>query len=265
MSSQQTLPRRALIAVSGATAPLGKEGDHTGLFISEALHPYNALRAAGFEVDLSSETGSYYADALSLTEGFLNGEDLEVYNNTNSEFRKKLDNMPKASELDSSRYGLFFASAGHAALIDYPTATNLQNVASDIWAKNGVVASVCHGPAIFAGIKDQATGELLIKGKRIAGFTTEGEAALGLSDQLAAWNKELVEDLAARVGATCKFNAPLNLLADAMKLTQWIDERSAGPWDDFHIVDGRLVTGQNPASATSTAKAAIEVFDSLKA
>jgi putative intracellular protease/amidase len=41
------------------------------------------------------------------------------------------------------------------------------------------------------------------------------------------------------------------------------DERSAGIWDDFHIVDGRLVTGQNPASAKSTAEAVVEVFDKL--
>ncbi|KAL2207318.1 class I glutamine amidotransferase-like protein [Sarocladium strictum] len=242
-SKPEAIPRRALIAVTGATAPLGKEGDSTGLFISEALHPYNALRAAGFEVDLSSETGSYYPDALSLTEGFLNGEDLKTYEDTNSEFRKKLDNMPKASELNPSDYGLFYASAGHAALIDYPTATNLQRVATEVWSKGGVVASVCHGPAIFANIFDEATGELLIKGKRIAGFTTEGEDVLGVSGQLKTWNKEVVEELAERVGA--KY------------------ERSEGPWDDFHVVDGRLVTGQNPASATSTAKAAIDVFESL--
>lgn len=41
------------------------------------------------------------------------------------------------------------------------------------------------------------------------------------------------------------------------------DVRSSGVWDDFNVVDGRLVTGQNPASAASTAKAAVTVFDSL--
>lgn len=46
-------------------------------------------------------------------------------------------------------------------------------------------------------------------------------------------------------------------------LTTRIDERSAGIWDDFHVVDGRLVTGQNPASAASTAQAAVEVFETL--
>lgn len=214
-SKSEAIPRRALIAVTGATAPLGKEGDFTGLFISEALHPYNALRAAGFEVDLSSETGSYYPDALSLTEGFLNGEDLKVYEDTDSEFRKKLDNMPKASDLNPSDYGLFYASAGHAALIDYPTATNLQRVATDVWSRGGVVASVCHGPVIFANIFDEATGDLLVKGKRIAGFTSEGEDVLGLSAQLKTWDKELVEELAERVGAKCKSILPVAYLSQA--------------------------------------------------
>jgi putative intracellular protease/amidase len=42
-----------------------------------------------------------------------------------------------------------------------------------------------------------------------------------------------------------------------------IDERSTDVWDDYHVVDGRLVTGQNPASATSTAKASVDIFDQL--
>ena len=46
-------------------------------------------------------------------------------------------------------------------------------------------------------------------------------------------------------------------------LTVWIDVRGKGIWDDFHVVDGRLVTGQNPQSATSTAKAAVGVFETL--
>jgi putative intracellular protease/amidase len=42
-----------------------------------------------------------------------------------------------------------------------------------------------------------------------------------------------------------------------------LDKRAPGVWDDFHITDGRLVTGQNPASAASTAKAVVEAFDKL--
>ncbi|KAJ3547470.1 hypothetical protein NM208_g1495 [Fusarium decemcellulare] len=218
-------PRRALISITSAKATLFQGTETTGLFITEALHPYNVLTAAGFEVDLASETGTYTADWLSQQPDFLKGDDLA------------------AANLDGSKYGLFFASAGHAALIDYPTATSLQKIAAQVWANGGVVSSVCHGPAIFANLIDPTTNEPLIKGKKITGFTTEAEFDMKIADELKAWNSELVEDVAARLGATY--------------------ERSSGVWDDFHIVDGRLVTGQNPASATSTAKAAVDVFNSL--
>ncbi|KAF4465716.1 chaperone hsp31 [Fusarium albosuccineum] len=236
-------PRRALISITSAQATLFQGAETTGLFITEALHPYNVLTAAGFEVDLSSETGTYTADWLSQQPDFLKGDDLAVWNDKNSDFRKKLDNMSKAADLDGSKYGLFFASAGHAALIDYPTATSLQKIAAQVWANGGVVSSVCHGPAIFANLIDPTTNEPLIKGKKITGFTTEAEFDMKIADELKAWNSELVEEVAARLGATY--------------------ERSSGVWDDFHVVDGRLVTGQNPASASSTAKAAVDVFNSL--
>ncbi|KAM0812450.1 putative DJ-1/PfpI domain-containing protein [Seiridium cardinale] len=152
--------------------------------------------------------------------------------------------MPKASELDASKYGILFASAGHAALIDYPHATSLQKIGEEIWSNGGILASVCHGPALFSNLIDRATGEPVIKGKKITGFTTEGEYTMKIMDELRSWNAELVEELAQRLGATY--------------------ERPAGIWDDFHLVDGRLVTGVNPASATSTAQAVVEAFKRLQ-
>lgn len=95
-------PRRAVIFVSSATAPL-HDGNPTGLFISEALHPWQVLTDAGFEVDLVSEKGTYVEDWLSLQPSFLNGKDKEIYENKQSEFRKKLDNMPDPSTIDGSK------------------------------------------------------------------------------------------------------------------------------------------------------------------
>jgi putative intracellular protease/amidase len=273
-----SLPRRALIAVTSATAPLHGPDKMTGLFITEALHPYNVLRAAGFEVDLASETGKYVPDWLAQQPDFLNGEDLATWNDVNSEFRRKLDSMPKASDLLASgvKYGVFFASAGHAALLDFPTARNLQAMAEQVWADGGIVASVCHGPAIFADVKDTATGEPIIKGKTINGFTTQAEIDMSIMHVLQTWGQELVEDMAARLGATCSFppllfNFPLPRLdypGDAPKIVSRLtvsptDKRSEGVWDDFHVADGRLITGQNPQSATSTAKAVVDAFDAL--
>jgi len=64
-----------------------------------------------------------------------------------------------------------------------------------------------------------------------------------LMDTLKSWREPLVEDLAAELGA--KYVRP------------------PGVWDSFHVTDGRLVTGTNPASATEAAVAAVEAFDKL--
>ncbi len=197
-------PRRALIGVTGAHAALFDGKEETGLFISEALHPFKILTAAGFEVDLASETGHYTPDWLSQQPDFLNGEDLDTWKDPNSTFRKKLDHMPKAADVDGSRYGVFFASAGHAALLDYPNASHLQKIASQVWSNGGIVSSVCHGPAIFSHLVDEATGQPIIKGKKLTGFTTEAENTMGLMGEINGWGTELVEDIAARLGAKCK-------------------------------------------------------------
>lgn len=88
-------PRKALISITSAQATLFQGKETTGLFISEALHPYNVLTAAGFEVDLASETGSYTPDWLSQQPDFLNGDDLKIWNDLDSDFRRKLASLHK--------------------------------------------------------------------------------------------------------------------------------------------------------------------------
>lgn len=214
------LPRKAIISITSAQATLFNGKETTGLFISEALHPFNVFTAAGFEVDLVSETGTYVADWLSQQPDFLNGDDLKSWNDQTSAFRKKLDNMPKAADMDASQYGVFFASAGHAALIDYPKARNLQKIAEEVWANGGVVSSVCHGPAIFANMIDRSTGEPLIRGKRITGFTTEAEYTMNIMDDLRSWKSEMVEEVATRLGAKCKFASNSAVLLDTNKYSR---------------------------------------------
>jgi len=237
-----SLSRRAIIAITSATAPL-HEGNPTGLFITEALHPYNVFKAAGFEVDLVSEKGTYVADWLSLQPDFLNGEDKEQYEDKSGEFRRKLDSMPDVGSIEGKNYGIFFASAGHAALIDFPHAKGLQKIATDVYAQGGVVSAVCHGEAIFPGVIDLATGKSIIAGKTITGFTTQAENDMHIMDVIRSWNEPLIDEWAEKLGA------------------KYV--RADGVWDNFHVADGRVVTGMNPQSATSTAKAALEIFEKI--
>jgi len=236
------LPRRAVIAITSATAPL-HDGNPTGLFISEALHPFRIFKQAGFEVDLVSEKGTYVADWLSLQPSFLSGGDKTQWEDKSGEFRQKLDNMPNVDSIDGKKYGIFFASAGHAALIDFPHAKGLQKIATDVWTQGGVVSSVCHGEALLPGVIDPTTGKSIIAGKTITGFTTQAEYDMHIMDAIRSWGEPLIDEWAEKTGA--KYVRP------------------EGVWDDFHVADGRLVTGTNPQSAKSTAKAALEIFEKL--
>ena len=92
-------PRKALIAVTSAHAPLYPNGKETGLFITEALHPFDVFKEAGFEVDLVSETGSYQADWLSEQKEWLKDEERQVWEDHSSEFRSKLDKLLKPEDV----------------------------------------------------------------------------------------------------------------------------------------------------------------------
>ena len=245
------LPRSVLIAVTSASAPLypsesGGSPNPTGLFISEALHPFTVFRDAGFSVDFISEKGTYTPDYLSVSEDTasnLSKGERDYYENPTSDFRTKLDSMLTASQvsrLDAERYGMFFAAGGHAAMIDFPDATELQRVASVIWGAGGVVGAVCHGPAILGGVISPRR-ESIARNNSITGFTTKGEEELGVMKDLKKWGRKTIEEMAQGMGA--KYVPP------------------PGPWNAFAHTDGRLVTGANPASAKATAEACLAAFE----
>src|SRR5215470_6718944 len=240
-----TLPRRALIAISSFNGAIYPGGRKTGLFLTEALHPFEVLVAAGFEVDLASETGTFGFDFNSLAPPFLSGSDKAVYNNPEHPFMVKLKSqLKKASDLKKEEYGVFFASAGHAALYDYPTAKGLQAVAGDIWDRGGVVGTVCHGPAILPGIIDSKTGRSIVEGKTVTGFTIEGELIFRILDKLRADGVVPVIEAVKAAGA--------------------FYSGSVGAFDDYSITCGRVVTGTNPESGRSATERGVKLFDKLE-
>jgi len=235
--------RKALISITSYYGLLFPDGTKTGLFYIEAFHPYDVLTKAGFEVDLASETGTYGLDDLSLTEPFLNGADKAAFDDPKHPFNVKLKALKKASDVRKEHYDVFFASAGHAALYDYPKARGLQSIAEDVWNRGGIVAAVCHGPIILPGIMDGKTGRSISEGKVVTGFTVEGEVILNVFDKLKADGTTMVVDAVEKVGAY--YSA------------------SNHPFDDYSISAGRLITGTNPASARSTAERVLKAFDKL--
>ncbi|KOG96480.1 uncharacterized protein DI49_4808 [Saccharomyces eubayanus] len=234
-------PKKVLLALTSYNDVFYSDGSKTGVFAVEALHPFNTFKKEGFEVDFVSETGKFGWDEHSLAKEALDGQDKIDFENKSSDFNKALAKIKTPKEVNADDYQIFFASAGHGTLFDYPKAKDLQDIASDIYANGGVVAAVCHGPAIFDGLTNKSTGKPLIEGKSITGFTDVGETVLGLDSILKAKGLATVEDIAKKYGA--KYLAPV------------------GPWDDYSITDGKLVTGVNPASAHSTAVRSIKALE----
>ncbi|ODQ77773.1 hypothetical protein BABINDRAFT_163171 [Babjeviella inositovora NRRL Y-12698] len=238
-----TLPKKALISITSYCEPFYEDGSKTGLFYGEASHPWHVLTKAGFEVDFASESGSYGLDDHSTSEDFLSKEDIAELNDPNSECSKAFKKIKKASDINADEYGIFFASAGHATLFDYPTASTLQSIASEIYNNGGIVSTVCHGGSIFANLMDKKTGEHLVKGKKVTGFTDIGEDQMGITSILEKYKLKTVQTIAEEVGATY-VHPPT-------------------PFGDWNLTDGRVVTGVNPASAHSTAVAVVEAFNKL--
>ncbi|KAK8140002.1 plasma membrane heat shock protein [Apiospora sp. TS-2023a] len=224
-------PKKALIAVTSAHAPLYPDGMETGLFITDALHPFELFQKAGFEVDFVSETGDYRPDWLSLQHKWLSDSERSIWENHASTFRSKLDNLLKPGDIKPGEYGLFFASAGPGSLIDFPDAKGLQDVASKIYTNGGIVSAVCNAGAIFPGIIDPATSKSVISGKKVTGVTSK------------AWKYPTREASAAASGAT--YISPPK------------------PGDDFTVSDGRIVTGAYTAGVNVVAERCMEAFNTL--
>jgi len=215
---------RVLIALT-SHSQLGDTGRTTGFYASEAAEPWSVFTAAGFDVDLVSVAGGRPPiDGLDendpIQQKFLASVDLE--------------HTPAAAGLDASAYDAIFFAGGHGTVWDFPNDEALASLAAGIYENGGVVAAVCHGPSALVNLT-LSDGRHLVDGKNVAAFTNAEEAAVGLTEVV-----------------------PF-LLADALTARGAIHHPAAN-FTPQTVTDGRLVTGQNPQSATSTAEAVVAVL-----
>ena len=230
---------RVLLVLTSAHPVLYPSGLKTGVFWSEAVDPYDVFTAAGWKVDVASETGTAAVDEHSVE------PDMLVYSHSADSWNDKAHPMhallngglKAGSELKASDYDAVFFSAGHGALYDYPSAKHVAGIAVQLYEAGKYVAAICHGTVVFAATLDSA-GSSIAKGKRITGFTRKGESLVGLSGKIAADGVRDCEAVAADIGAV------------------WVEP--ADPWADYTVQDGRILTGVNPASGTTLAKQLLE-------
>lgn len=219
--------KRILIATT-SHAQKGDTGEPTGAYLPEVAHPYAVFTQAGFDVEFASVKGGVvplygHEDADATARAFLDGPGAAA-----------LAASAPSSTVDPSRYDAIFFAGGHGAMWDLPGDPGFRAVTAAIWAQGGVVSAVCHGPAALVDVT-LADGRPLVEGRTVNAFTNDEERAVKLDGVVPF----LLEDQLVARGA--RFVA-------------------APRWQAKVAIDGRLVTGQNPASATPVADAVVAVL-----
>ena len=208
---------------------LGDSGRSTGFHVGEAAHPYAVLRAAGIDVDFASPRGGAApADSADRS------DPLQAAFLDDPEVAARLAATIPADEVDPARYDAVLFVGGHGTMWDFPGNAALAATARAVYENGGAIAAVCHGPSALVDLT-LSDGSHLVAGKTVAGFTDAEEEAVGLTDVVPfLLASTLTERGANHVGA--------------------------GLWEPHVEVDGRLVTGQNPASARPLGEALVRLL-----
>ena len=202
----------------------GSTGEKTGYYLGEVSHPWEVLTDAGYEIDfVSPQGGTPPVDGFDLNDPI----NKKFWND--EYYHHKISNSLKPSQVKPEEYKAIFYAGGHGAMWDLPFNSEIATIAVKIYEANGLVAAICHGPAGLSDIK-LSSGEYLIEGKKVNGFSNEEEELVKLTSVV-----------------------PF-LLENRLKERGGLYEKSE-PWQPHVTVDGRLITGQNPQSAKAVGEA----------
>jgi putative intracellular protease/amidase len=214
---------------------LGKTGRKTGFWLEEFAAPYYTFKDAGAEVTLASPKGGQppIDPKSDLPE---NQTPAQTRFKQDQATQKILAQTVKLADVKSDDYDAVFYSGGHGPLWDLVDNTDSISLIESFYNAGKPVAAVCHAPAVLHRVTHK--GMSIVKGKRVTGFANTEEEAVHLTDVVPF----LVEDELKRLGGLYE---------------------KAADWQSFAVVDGRLITGQNPASSTVGAQALMKVLKQL--
>ena len=212
---------------------LGDTGKKTGFWLEEFAAPYYVFKDAGASVTLASPKGgqppldpkSDAADAQTdATRRFKDDADAQA----------QLASTKRLAEVTIDGFDAVFFPGGHGPLWDLAEDADARRLIEGFAAADRPVGAVCHAPAVFRHTQGP-DGKPLVSGRRVTGFTNTEEDGVGLTDVVPF----LVEDMLKANGGTYEKGAD---------------------WASFVLTDGKLVTGQNPASSEDAAKALLKLL-----
>ncbi|WP_281555856.1 type 1 glutamine amidotransferase domain-containing protein [Thalassomonas sp. RHCl1] len=204
--------------------------DRHGFWLPEVLEPYQLLAQAGYQIDVASPEGG---QGKASGEFRLSNKQKQWFEQSKLKLQLK-HSMPLA-EINPQSYVAVYFAGGAGPMFDLPDNVLAQQITRDIYEAGGIVAADCHGPAALINVI-LSNGKRLISGKKITA-------------------KANIEE-----GRWARNNYPF-LLEDKIKELGG-HYLASGKNQQHVVVDGRLITGQNPASAIPMAESLIEQLSS---
>ncbi len=212
---------------------LGATGKKTGFWLEEFAGPWYVFKDAGAQVVLASPKGGQPPlDPKS--------DEPDAQTANTARFRKDAESIAalastrKLANVVADDYDAVFYPGGHGPLWDLAEDHDSIRLIESAWAAGKPLGAVCHAPGVLRHAK-APDGTPLVKGKSVTGFTNTEEAAVGLTKVVPF----LVEDILKQNGGVYS---------------------KKDDWQSYAITDGKLVTGQNPASSEAAAKALLALL-----
>ena len=209
---------------------LGSTGKKTGFWLEEFAAPYYVFQDAGAEIALASPKGGQPPLDPKSDEKDAQTEDTRRFRNDKTAM-DALAHTTKLAEVSGEGFDAVFYPGGHGPLWDLAEDTDSIKLIESMSAAGKTVSAVCHAPAVFRHTK-AADGAPLVKGKRVTGFTNSEEEAVQLTKVVPF----LVQDMLESKGGLYS---------------------KGDDWQSYVVTDGKLITGQNPASSAAAARAVV--------
>jgi putative intracellular protease/amidase len=212
---------------------LGDTGKKTGFWLEEFAAPYYVLKDAGAEITLASPKGGQPPLDPKSDEPDAQTEATRRFKD-DAEAKAALASTHILSEVSADGFDAVFYPGGHGPLWDLAEDPASIALIEAFARADKPVGAVCHAPAALRHVKGP-DGEFLVKGRKVTGFTNSEEEAVGLTDVVPF----LVEDMLKTNGGLYSKGAD---------------------WSVHVLTDGKLVTGQNPASSEGAADALLALL-----
>ncbi|MFM2476847.1 type 1 glutamine amidotransferase domain-containing protein [Celerinatantimonas sp. MCCC 1A17872] len=215
---------KSILFVLTSHKDIGPGYEDSGFYLPELTHPLHVLEKANLTIEFASIKGG-----IPPVYGVDLADPINAHYWNDQSFQEKLKGCAKLSDVDSNNYSAVMYVGGHGTMWDFPNSPAVLAITRKMYEQGQIIAAVCHGPSALVNVT-LSDGSYLVAGKKVAAFTDSEESAVSMVDAVPFLLESALKERGALV-------------------------QSADDWASNVVVDGSLITGQNPQSAAGVGEA----------